>query len=236
MKIVSTYNDMKKELLKIKNGNRGSVKIGYINLSQFEILSRTINVIKKSNPEIEISIYQRSLAECQQELLDGKIDISFNMFDYNLRSEHINYEKLTDGQLYAVVPGNHPFRDRTSLLIKDLIDENLLTFERDQAPELFDSVINLYNNNGFSPKFSAKGKNMESIMMLVGIGQGIALMDETAKILESKHTIFIKLDDCRDSYAWYLTSLKKNNNPCISLVVDTIKKEKESFNYSQFNK
>ena len=153
------------------------------------------------------------------------------MYENDNCLKDLYYEKITDGQFYAVVPGSHHLKDRKAIELKELKDEDLVIFERKEAPELFDSITNLCNKRGFTPKFSEKGKDMESVMMLVGIGRGIALMDETAKILESDHTVFIPLSDCKDSYAWYLTWLKNNDNPCIPIVVNSIKLEKKNLSY-----
>ena len=220
--IVDIYDDLSLGLADLKDGNTGEVKIGYVNLSQLEILARTIKSVKKTNPEIKIKISKNSLPKCREELLEGILDITFDMFEPDKSWGGLSKEILTDGQLYAVVPGDHPFRHKKSLEICDLKDEEMVLFEREVAPDLFDGVTNLFTQCGFTAKISCQASDMESVMMMVGTGQGIALMDDTARILETNHTVFIPLSDCTKSYAWHLIWSGLNKNPCIPLLVDTI--------------
>lgn len=76
--------------------------------------------------------------------------------------------------------------------------------------------------NGFSPDIAAYGDNMESVMMLVGIGKGIALMDADAKVLESRHTQFVPIRNHKSARVWYLVSRTDRLTPGISAVCDMI--------------
>ncbi|NLJ58623.1 MAG: LysR family transcriptional regulator [Tissierellia bacterium] len=220
--ILDQYKSMKYTISEIRKGNVGSVSIGYVNLSQFKVLSNAIEHLHEKHPEIKLKVKQMSLPEIQEAILNKELDIGFDMRISIDESEDILYKKISDSRLYAVVPGKHKFANRESISFKELKDEKLVLYERKQAPELFDSMVNLSAQFGFTLNFTAFSDDMESVIMLVGLGQGITLMDETAKILETKHTIFVPINDCETNYNWYLSWHKDNNNQCIQTVINNI--------------
>lgn len=220
--ILNQYKNMCNTIVEIKKGNIGSISIGYVNLSQFRIMTNAIDYVHKNHPDIQLNVTQLSLPEIQTAILQRKIDIGFDMRVNVNEPGDICYKKITDSKLYAVVSGRHKFSKRESISLSELDREKLVIFERKQAPNLFDSVVSLCSKLGFTPNFSAYGKDMESVLMMAGLGQGIALMDHTAKILETEHTIFVPINDCKMSYDWYLSWHKDNDNPCLLIVIDSI--------------
>ncbi len=220
--ILHQYENMRSALCEIKKGNIGSISIGYVNLSQFRIMTNAIDYVHKKTPDIQLNVTQLPLPEIQTAIIQRKIDIGFDMKVNINESGEICYKKITDSKLYAVVSRRHKLAKRESISLSELEKEKIVIFERKQAPNLFDSIVSMCSKFGFTPNFSVFSNNMESVLMLVGVGQGIALMDETAKILETEHTIFIPINDCKMSYNWYLSWHKENDNPCLPTVIDSI--------------
>ena len=141
--ILIQYENMCAALSEIKKGNTGSVSIGYVNLSQFRILSNVIEYINENYPNIKLKIIQMSLPEVQDAIIEKKLDIGFDMRLNINDTDNINYKKVTNSNLYAVVSVRHKFAKRESISINELKDEKIVIFERKQAPELFDSITNL---------------------------------------------------------------------------------------------
>lgn len=220
--ILKEYQDMRQNLLEINKGSVGSASIGYVNLSQFKILSQSIDRIHNKYPGIKLEIHKMSLPHVQQALLDQKVDLIFDMrLDVN-QNDKICYKNITDSKLYVVVSNRHPYASRESIQLNELEDEEMVIFERKQAPELFDSLVRLCSQSGFIPKFTKFYEDMESVIMAVGLGKGVTLMDETAKILETSHTIFVPIERCEVGYNWYLSWLKDNKNPSLQILIDNI--------------
>lgn len=223
--ILERYDAMIDRLTEVKKGNIGSMSIGYVNLSQFKILSKAIHHIHEEYPDIKLAITQMSLPEVQEAILQRKLDIGFDMRINIAEEDKVDYKKITNSILYAVVSRRHKFAKRDSISLAELKGEDIVIYERRQAPELFDSMILLCSQHGFTPNFTQFGEDMESVMMMAGLGQGIALMDETAKILETEHTIFIPVNDCEVYYNWYLSWHIENDNPSLKKVIDSISLE-----------
>lgn len=220
--ILARFDNMLGKISEVKKGNIGSISIGYVNLSQFKILSKAIYYIHEKYPNIKLNITQMSLPEVQEAILQRKLDIGFDMRVNVDEGESTNYKKITDSILYAVVSRRHKFAKRDSISLAELKGDNFVIFERKQAPELFDGLILLCAKHGFTPKFTQFCEDMESVIMQAGLGQGVALMDETAKILETEHTIFLPINDIKTNFSWYLSWHKDNDNPSLKNVIDSI--------------
>ena len=63
---------------------------------------------------------------------------------------------------------------------------------------------------------------MEEVVMLAGLGQGIAAMDETARILENQYVRFIPISNYRAQKVWYLCRNREKTDPVLSAVCRTI--------------
>ncbi len=200
----------------------GRLRIGYLNLSQFALLSRSMDALGNNFPNIEINLRQHTLPVLRSLLDDGQLDLIFDMCSAEEMDAECTYHRVSEGKLYAVLPASHSLAGQKDISIEELSREKYVFFNRTTAPRVFDGLIQVCLQNGFSPDIAAYGDNMESVMMLVGIGKGIALMDADAKVLESRHTQFVPIRNHKSARVWYLVSRTDRLTPGISAVCDMI--------------
>ena len=220
--MVMLRDEMKEALHASAGAARKTLRIGYLNLSQFSLLARATEVMRESRPDLNIEMERHSLPELRSLLREDRLDIIFDMCGEEDHEPECIYYQVSRGGLFAVVHRSHPLAGRAELSIRELSQEEWVTFRRSAAPRVFDRFIEICLEAGFSPKIAAYGDNMEEVVMLAGLGQGIAAMDETARILENQYVRFIPISNYRAQKVWYLCRNREKTDPVLSAVCRTI--------------
>ena len=220
--MVMLRDEMKEVLHASAGAARKTLRIGYLNLSQFSLLARATEVMRESRPDLNIVLERHSLPELRSLLREDRLDIIFDMCGEEDQEPECIYYQVSRGGLFAVVHRSHPLAGRAELSIRELSQEEWVTFRRSAAPRVFDRFIEICLEAGFSPKIAAYGDNMEEVVMLAGLGQGIAAMDETARILENQYVRFIPISNYRAQKVWYLCRNREKTDPVLSAVCRTI--------------
>ena len=220
--MVMLRDEMKEVLHASAGAARKTLRIGYLNLSQFSLLARATEVMRESRPDLNIVLERHSLPELRSLLREDRLDIIFDMCGEEDQEPECIYYQVSRGGLFAVVHRSHPLAGRAELSIRELSQEEWVTFRRSAAPRVFDRFIEICLEAGFSPKIAAYGDNMEEVVMLAGLGQGIAAMDETARILENQYVRFIPISNYRAQKVWYLCRNREKTDPVLSAACRTI--------------
>lgn len=80
---------------------------------------------------------------------------------------------------------NHALADRERVAFDDIKQENIILFQREKALGLFDSIINLCQQNQFSPLIPAQPKHMQTMLTMCTHGRRFVRI----KNYESKATL-----------------------------------------------
>jgi DNA-binding transcriptional LysR family regulator len=83
--------------------------------------------------------------------------------------------------------------------ISDLKDESFVLFHRDGAPGLFDTVINMCNEAGFSPRVENQPNMMQTVLTLVEAEAGVSIVPACVRNLRADGARFYRVepDDVR---------------------------------------
>lgn len=204
------FNKMS-DLAGLKNG---TLKIGASPFRASSLLSQSVVAFHSRYPDIQISIYEDSMTELEQDLLKGDLDIAIGMSKFD--TELFGVEDLALEKLYLAVPQKLPINKRLSafrLTAEDIKfnSEKLYSLEhvdlRDFRREDFvfqnnsdyssQSILKICKNAGFSPKISFTSKNLETIFSFVTSGLGVAFIPDTFIRYSNKyeHPVYYAVSD-----------------------------------------
>jgi len=99
--------------------------------------------------------------------------------------------------------------------IADLASERFVIFQRASSPEVFDTIVRLCNDNGFSPRLHNELNNMQSVLSTVEADEGAAIVPASAHNLRADNVSFFRLqpDDVRID----LVAVWQKKEPSIAL-------------------
>jgi len=158
-------------------GEVGMLRIGFFAGGVGARFAELIRRFRTDRPEVQVSLTEMRPGAQTQALLAGSIDVAITRrvaepFARELRSETLRHHRLD-----AVLPKDHPLASGPVELRK-LSSERFVLCARETAPAVFDKIIGLCSDAGFSPQIAALPVVRSSVLMLVQAGEGIAILPE----------------------------------------------------------
>ena len=156
-------------------GELGELRIGFFAGGVGAGFARVIRAFRKRHPGIRVVLEEMQPTRQWQALLDGTIDIGFTRRLESPYSEELESETIRQDPVVAVLPRDHPLAPGP-VNIGDLAKEAFVLSARDTSPALFDKVIELCSEAGFSPRIASISTVWSSVALLVEAGVGISLL------------------------------------------------------------
>jgi DNA-binding transcriptional LysR family regulator len=165
-------------------GEVGTLRVGFFAGGLGAQFAGLIRRFRNDRPGVQVSLVEKTPMEQTQALLEGSIDVAFTRrvaepFAKELRSETLRHHRLD-----AVLPKHHPLA-KGPVDIRALSTERFVLCARETAPAVFDKIIGLCSEAGFSPQIAALPMVRSSALMLVQAGEGISIVPELHDVMGS---------------------------------------------------
>lgn len=196
-----------------------------MNTSTF--LPNIIRKFKEKHKNINLILESHSFRELREKMINGKLDIIFTLSFEIDDSLGILWDTVYRGNSYIVMDSSNPLASYSNLSIQDLKNEKFVIISRDESPKGFDAIINICRKNGFEPKIVKQLPNVESVLLCVEAGLGVALFDSQVRYNNKNIKVFKVENDYIDVImAWK----KENMNSSIPHFVNGVLSEVKLIN------
>jgi len=122
----------------------------------------------------------------------GEIDIGFTRPPSTGRGFSYESRLIFREPLVAALPRGRKVTAKR-IRIADLASERFVIFQRASSPEVFDMIVRVCNDNGFSPRLHNELNNMHSVLSTVEAGEGVAIVPASARNLRADNISFVPL-------------------------------------------
>ncbi|PSH04756.1 MAG: LysR family transcriptional regulator [Acidobacteria bacterium] len=159
----------------VHRGETGTLRIGFFTVGMGIIFPQLIRAFRKDHPDVQLVLVELTPTQLWGALVEGKIDIGFTRrlepeFSLDLRSVVMQRDPIM-----AVLPSNHEGVPGP-VDLRDLARERFVVLSRATSPPLFDRVIEMCAEAGFSPQIVSTPSMWSSVLLFVRAGEGIALL------------------------------------------------------------
>ena len=184
------------EMLKqTTKGRCGRLKIGLCGPATAPFLPKLIREFRKRQPGISLSLKDLDPAHQPEALVNGAIDVGFSRGIPAPLRRALTSEVFFREPLVAVLPKGHRLESCESISLKDLAGERFVLYARENAPELFDSVLSLCKRARFSPDIADTPSLWQSVLTMIEAGEGVSLVPATVRYLRVQDVVFKTLRD-----------------------------------------
>jgi DNA-binding transcriptional LysR family regulator len=186
-------------------GDIGWLGIGFIGFATYPFLSDLLRTYKARHPGVALRL-EENVPSGQDIAFDrGEIDIGFTRPPSADRSSSYDSRLIFREPLVVAFPRTRKVTAKR-IRIADLAGERFVIFQRASSPEVFDTIIRVCNDNGFSPRLHNESNNMHSVLSTVEADEGVAIVPASAGNLRADNISFFRLqpDDVRIDFvaAW----------------------------------
>jgi len=174
-------------------GEIGRLGIGFMGFATCQFLPDLLRKYKTLHPGVELRLVEDVPAGQDLAFDRGEIDIGFTRPPSADRKSSYESLLLFREPLVVAVPNTRRVKGK-SIRIADLAGERIVTFQRASSPDVFDTIIRVCNDNGFSPRLHNELNNMHSVLATVEAGEGVAIVSATARNLRADNVSFFRLE------------------------------------------
>ncbi len=156
-------------------GEVGTFRVGFFAGGVGVNFPRLIRDFRKLHRGVQLSLVEMTPTQQWPALIDGRIDIGFTRrIEPEFRAE-LKSEVIQQDPIVAILPKNHPLVPGP-VDLRDLSNEPFVLSSRETSPAVFDKVIELCSEAGFSPRIASISTVWSSVVLMVQAGEGISLL------------------------------------------------------------
>lgn len=197
LKLLGDAEALPETARRLARGQLGSLKLAFVSIADYSILPDLISRFKAAYPEVEV-ILREATSDLQIEaLLSGEIDAGLIVPQSGLHAG-LAYRPLLREPLVAAVPEAWIASGRIdcaggALDFAAVLQEPLILFPRRSAPAFHDIVTSVYAAHGAPPPIVQEAIQMQTIIALVAVGLGLALVPRSLTALERAGVRYVPL-------------------------------------------
>jgi DNA-binding transcriptional LysR family regulator len=195
-------------------GEIGKLSIGFSSSATFAFLPELVRSYKAQYPGVKLTLQELTHQGQEEGLEKGLIDIGFTRTLTAERSQILSSRTLYHDPMLAVMPVSRKVTTKR-VRIADLATERFVLYYREGAPGLFDTVVGMCNDAGFSPRVEYEADRMQTVLSLVEAEEGVSIVPANVTKLWSNGVRFYRLqpDDVRVE----LVAAWKKERPSVAL-------------------
>ncbi|UHL65440.1 LysR family transcriptional regulator [Paralcaligenes sp. KSB-10] len=175
-----------------EKGLNGKLTLGFVGSAKYSLLQKLLTPFKKTYPQVSLHFYENNNSGIVQSLEKNEIDIGIIRVPLTLMSS-IKYEIVENDRFLVAVPRQHPLAQKEEIALADLKHESFIGYTAGSVPGLHAISMLLFQGSGFLPTISQAAEQVETILFLVEIGMGIALVPSSALAKPLKNVVYKNL-------------------------------------------
>lgn len=176
-------------------GDSKPLKIGYMLDMQYDLLPITLAAFRKVWPRVPLNLMEMTAAEQIQALHKNKIQIGFAREPGLPSLVGLQNDVLTKCKMVAVLPDTYPLKKHRKMGLRDLADQPFISFLEEDYPGTREWLNRVCREAGFTPNIKHETNNTSTLLHLVALEMGVALLPESCLRLPHEGAIFHPLDE-----------------------------------------
>lgn len=202
----------------------GDLKIGFLGYTERDFLPQLIRQFRRNYPKIDLHLNQYNHGMLIESLNTEALDIIFTL-SFGLNNiGGLTKKKVLTEKISIVMHCEHPFANRQSINIKDLANERFIALDKRESPQGFNKTLLMCANSGFTPNIVSEPRLIQTVLLLVDAGIGIAILPKSLQANASPSLRFIDIEGEQAEDELVVAWKKANSNPSIPLFLEELDK------------
>lgn len=182
----------------------GRFVMGFVSEATYDLLPSMLQTYRARFPGVEIVL--REMTTMQQVQALQKSNIHLGLLCPPIPGTGLNLRIVREEPFIVVLPPATRFALAEQLPLSALSEEPFVLFPRAISPGVYDQVISLCNQAGFSPIVVQEATELHTILGLVAVGIGVSLLPASVRLIRSQGVVYQALPQtetqARTALAW----------------------------------
>ena len=176
-------------------GETKPLKIGYMLDMQYDLLPVTMSAFRKVWPRVPLNLMEMTAAEQIQALHKNKIQVGFAREPGLPSLVGLQTDVLTKCKMMAVLPDTYPLNKNKKLALRDLSRRPFVSLAEEDYPGTREWLNRVCREAGFTPDIKHETNSTSTLIHLVALEMGVALLPESCLRLPHEGAVFHPLDE-----------------------------------------
>lgn len=169
-------------------GEIGQLIIGFVSSAAYNVLPEILRRFRTHFPAVNLILHELTTAQQQQWFQAGRIDVGIARPP--IQNDTIDSRILLQESLVVALPDSHRLAKQTQVSQFEIATEPFILFPRHAGPGLYDQIISLCQQAGFSPHVVQEAIQMQTTVSLVAAEIGIAIVPESLQNLQRPGVVY----------------------------------------------
>jgi DNA-binding transcriptional LysR family regulator len=178
---------------KTSRGELGQLVVGFVSSAAYSILPIVLHQFRSRYPLVDLALHELTTDQQLQWLREGRIDVGF--LRPPVADESICITTVLQEPLVVALPAGHTLAGQAQVALRSIANESFILFPRSLAPGLYDQIISLCQQAGFSPRVVQEAIQMQTIISLVAAEMGIAIVPISLHNLQRTGVVYRVLQE-----------------------------------------
>jgi DNA-binding transcriptional LysR family regulator len=169
-------------------GEVGQITVGATAPALYVLLPEVLALFRERLPKVGVLVRELTTAEQERALRLGDIDVG--LVHPPLDDPTLAAEEVGRPPFQLALPEGHRLAGRAAVSLAELAGERFVIFPRQIAPRLYDTLIALCQDAGFSLEIAMEANPAQSIIALVSAGVGLGFIASEAQRLARAGVVY----------------------------------------------
>lgn len=187
--ILAATEQAQRSVLRAEEGMVGRLTVGYTSSAIHAAFPEILLEYRRQYPRVELVLRDNILTPGQIDaLVDKRMDLGF--LRPPVRDAEIGLLTIARERLIVALPGEHPLAACGRIDMKDLAGEPFICFSRTLDSALQTLILRICQDAGFQPRIFQEVGDIPTMLALVSIGMGVALVPSSSRSMRVKGAVF----------------------------------------------
>ena len=168
--------DIELRAAKIGTGEIGHLRIGFVASATAQVIPSIVLAFRKLYPGVDLELKNMPTVQQIETLKTGSIDVGFVRLPVS--AEGVSIGMIHREPFAMVLSKAHPLAAAKTLTVRQLAEEPFVAYGRKWAPSFYDHWTAICRRAGFSPNVVQEVAEMDTALVLVAAGIGVAILPE----------------------------------------------------------
>ncbi len=208
----------------LNEGLLGDLKLGYVGSAIQKIIPDLLLAFRKKHPNVLFSLKEMDNQKQIDDLLSYDLDIGFVRLERVPRG--LKAAPLLKEVFCLVLPKKHPISKKNFKTLAQLKDESFILFDPKYSPSYYEKVMQIFDDNGFSPIVTHNTIHSGSIYKLIENNFGISIVPKSLQLDHNNGVKFIELNNITQRTVLSAVWNTNSRNPLLKNVLQLIDHKK----------
>ena len=168
--------DIELRAARIGSGEVGHLRVGFVASATLELIPAIVLAFRKLYPGVSLELKNIPTTQQVEALKSGSLDVGFVRLP--LAVEGLSITSVHREPFAMVLAKSNPLATEKALTVRHLAGQPFIAYGRKWAPGFYDHWMQICRKAGFTPNVVQEAAEMETAMVLVAAGLGVALLPE----------------------------------------------------------